>query len=115
MDFIFPARSPVFERMFNGNFREASSSQQEIQDISADTFEEFLYFVYAGELRNQDIAVHELIIVADRYEVKDLLKVCEKKLLLSINSDNAEDIFRLASRIECDNNVKQAAFDIIQS
>lgn len=111
----FLARSPVFERMFNGNFRESSADREEIKDISIETFDEFLHFIYTGSLRNEDYPVVELMIVADRYEVQDLLKVCELKLLNSIDSDNAESIFRLASTIQCNTELKKVAFDVIQS
>lgn len=101
--------------MFTGSFREATASKQEILDISADTFEEFLYFIYAGAIRNKDFSVEELISVADRYQVTDLIKVCEMKLLTSVNDDNAEAIYRLANRIECNTELKKVAFDILQS
>lgn len=111
----FSARSPVFEQMFTGSFREATAKKQEILDISPDTFEEFLYFIYAGDLRNKDFPVGELISVADRYQVTDLLKVCEMKLLKNINDDNAEAVFRLANRIQCNTELKKVAFDVLQS
>lgn len=114
-NFSFSARSPVFERMFTGSFREATASKQEILDISADTFEEFLYFIYAGDIRNKDFSVQELFSVADRYQVADLIKVCEMKLLTSVNDDNAEAIYRLANRIECNTELKKVSFDILQS
>lgn len=108
------ARSPVFEWMFNGNFRVALVGQQKIEDISAEVFEDFLHFLYSGELRS-DAHVYELILVADRYEVMDLVKVCEKKLLKNINSENAEKIFRIANQIEYDSVLKEVSFKILQS
>lgn len=114
-DLVCLARSPVFERMFTGSFKESRSKKQEIKDISADTFEEFLYYIYAGDLRNPDYSVVELITVADRYEVSDLMKLCEMKLLKSINDDNAEDIYRIANQIQCNTELKTVAFAILQS
>lgn len=112
---MFSARSPVFERMFTGEFREAKSGSVEITDISADAFEEFLYYIYAGDLRNPDFPVGELVFVADRYGVTDLLKLCEMKLLRSINDDNAETIYRIANHIECNTELKKVAFEVLQS
>lgn len=111
----FSARSPVFERMFTGSFREATEKRQEIKDVSANAFEELLNFIYSGELRNEDFPVEELIAVADRFEVKDLMKMCESKLLKNINEDNAEATFRLASSIQCNAELKKVSFDILQS
>lgn len=101
--------------MFTGNFREATELRQEIQDVSADAFEELLNFIYSGHLRNQDFPVEELIIVADRYEVSDLLHACESKLLGNINDDNAEQIFRIANQIECNTELKKISFKLLQS
>ena len=101
--------------MFTGSFRESTARKQEILDISADIFEEFLYFIYAGELRNPDFSVEELIFVADRYGVSDLLNLCEMKLLRSINDDNAETIFRMANQIQCNPELKKVAFEVLQS
>lgn len=113
MPIFLSARSPVFERMFNGNFREATSASQEIEDISADTFEEFLYFLYAGDFRNKDFPVDELIRVADRYEVMDLVEACERKLMKEINSQNAEAIYEISNQIRCDPRLNKLAFDVL--
>lgn len=102
--------------MFTGNFREATAKEQEVKDVSADAFEEFLYFIYAGDLRNKDFPVEELIAIADRYQVTDLMRFCELKLLKSINDDNAEDTYRLANQIQSSNSeLKRVAFDVLQS
>lgn len=102
--------------MFTGNFREATAKEQEVKNVSADTFEEFLCFIYAGDLRNKDFPVDELIAVADRYQVLDLIRFCELKLLKSINDNNAENIFRLANKVHSTSDeLKKVAFDVLQS
>jgi BTB/POZ domain len=102
--------------MFTGNFREATALEQEVLDVSADAFEEFLYFIYAGDLRNKDFPVEELIAIADRYQVSDLMRFCELKLLKCINDDNAEKIFRLANRINPSSpELKKISFEVMQS
>lgn len=95
--------------MFTGGFCEATAKKQEIVDISADTFEELLYFIYAGDLRNPNLPVEELMIVADRYQVSDLIKLCEIKLLKSINDENAEAIYRMANQIQCNTELKKVS------
>lgn len=101
--------------MFTGNFSEATSKRQEVKDIDADTFEEFLYFIYTGDLRNEDFPVEDLIAVADRYEVADLMNVCETKLLSSINENNAEFVFRLTNRVQCNPELKKISFEVLQA
>lgn len=61
------------------------------------------------------MSAEELIVVADRYEVTDLLKMCEAKLLQSINDDNAESIFRLTCSIDCSPPLKKISFDVLRS
>ncbi|CRK90613.1 CLUMA_CG004315, isoform A [Clunio marinus] len=112
---ILAARSPVFERMFTGDFRESASKVQEIKDVSPDIFEEFLFFLYTGELRNDDTPFEDLIIIADRYQVTDLLKHCESKMLKNINGENAETIYRITNSIQCHTQLKQISFDMIQN
>lgn len=101
--------------MFNGDFRESKAEHQEIKDVPLGIFEEFMSFLYSGSLRNEDVPVDELIIVADRYQVPDLLQVCEAKLMRNINSDNAESIFRIASSIQCNSELKKVSFHVLQS
>lgn len=102
--------------MFTGSFGEATGSQQEINDISADAFEELLHFIYTGELRNDEFPAEELIMIADRYEVADLVKLCEMKLLHhGINNNNAELIYHIANIIQCNTEIKKVAFDVLQS
>lgn len=103
--------------MFTGSFREATATEQEVKDVSADVFEEFLYFIYAGDIRNkEDFPVEELIAVADRYQVTDLMRFCELRLLKSVSDDNAEKIFRLANKIHSGNDeLKKVAFEVLQS
>lgn len=109
------ARSPVFERMFTGSFREANGTVQEIKDITAAVFEELINFCYAGRLANTDFPAHELILVADRYQIPDLVKLCELKLLNEVTSETAEEIYFLVSQIPCHTQLKKTAFNTLQS
>jgi hypothetical protein len=101
--------------MFTGDFAESTAMQQEVKDVSAEAFEGLLHFIYTGNLPNDDVPIDEMITIADRYGVSDLVKLCETKLLLRIDSDNAEQIFRLTSSIQCNEEIKKTAFDILQS
>lgn len=57
-DLIFPAhkgivaaRSPVFSAMFKADMIESRTQQVVIEDIEPSIFEEFLYFLYTGQLK----------------------------------------------------------------
>lgn len=108
------ARSPVFERMFSGCFRETKDSVQEIKEIEADVFKHFLSFCYAGRLESANFPAQELILVADRYQMPDLVRLCEIELLRNLNSKNAMEIFFLVSHIPCYTQLKETAFKLLQ-
>jgi hypothetical protein len=116
MTLLVVARSRVFSRMFTGDFRETTANEQEVEDVSADTFEELLHFIYSGKLRNKDFPVEDLLPIADRYEVEDLMKFCDQKLLKSINDENSEKIFQLSQKIQVPGSeLTKIAFEILQS
>jgi hypothetical protein len=113
---LLVARSRVFSRMFTGDFRETTAKEQEVEDVSASTFEELLHFIYTGDLRDKDFPVEDLLPIADRYEVIDLMKFCDQKLLKSINDENAERIFQLSQKIHVPGSeLTKIAFEILQS
>lgn len=48
---VVAARSPVFARMLKSDMLESRTHQVIIEDIEATIFEEFLYFLYTGQLK----------------------------------------------------------------
>ncbi|EFX61459.1 hypothetical protein DAPPUDRAFT_69494, partial [Daphnia pulex] len=48
--FLLAARSRVFAAMFQANMIESLTGRVKIVDFDAETFEEFLRFVYTGQL-----------------------------------------------------------------
>ena len=48
---IVAARSPVFAAMFKADMKESRTQQVVIEDIESSIFEEFLYFLYTGQLK----------------------------------------------------------------
>lgn len=112
---ILAARSPVFLKMFTGDFLEKNGTQSEILDASKEAFDELIRFIYTGEIVDLEKNVEELLGLADRYEVSDLQKVCELKLMSNLKDENAESIFQLAHRHQCNGELKKASFEMLQS
>lgn len=48
---VLAARSPVFAAMFKADMLESRTHKVIIEDIEASVFEEFLYFLYTGQLK----------------------------------------------------------------
>ena len=80
--FLLAARSRVFAAMFQANMIESLTGRVKIVDFDAETFEEFLRFVYTGQLVKPTSA--ELGLLAEKYEVKTLFHLC----WIANNSEN---------------------------
>ena len=88
---ILCAASPVFEAMLYSKFSEGAdysldaSNSIKITDISSETFELFLDYIYTGELRlnndgNEMNRLMDLAYCAQKYLIEDMRKQCVKKL-----------------------------------
>ena len=93
---IVGARSPVFAAMFKRELKE--KSEMEIRDMKPVVFNKLLHFIYTNEC---DVGgyTEELLIAADRYDVKDLKELCEEELKTNLTVDNAVRLLMLSD--EC--------------
>ena len=74
---VLSARSPVFYTKFNSSFEEAKTGKVHIEGVNADTFAQFLRFLYTGLLGDdQRPNKEELYVLADKYDVKTLMEIC---------------------------------------
>lgn len=96
---ILCAASPVFEAMFYSKFSEGSkdildaTSSIRITDITYETFDSFLNYIYTGELTlksdgNEKNRLMELSYCAQKYLIEDMREQCLKKMTeyLSFNT-----------------------------
>lgn len=111
---LLAARSPVFMKMFTSNFQERTASEGTINDISKEAFQEFLRFIYTETVENIDQHVLELLAISDLYEVEDLKTICKAQLQTGLTEENAPFVFQYAHRYRCDDELKVAAFGLIQ-
>lgn len=115
LNFIsYVARSPVFMKMFTGDFQESKLDKGAISDISHKAFLDFLRFLYTNSVDDLKSYVLELLSISDLYEVEGLKKMCESQLMSGLNEENAPDIFQYAHRYRCDNKLKVTAFALIK-
>lgn len=95
---ILCAASPVFEAMLYSKFLEGSeysmdaSNSIRITDISYETFDLFLSYLYTGELvlkgdGNEMAQLMELSYCAQKYLIEDMRKQCLNKLTEFLNND----------------------------
>ncbi|XP_065204316.1 speckle-type POZ protein-like [Planococcus citri] len=93
---ILATRCSVFERMLRVDMSESKNNRVDITDMEQDVFEEVLYYIYTGKVKNLNELAFELLPVADRYDLKELRIMCEEALLEQLSAKNAVKILILA-------------------
>ena len=78
--------------------KEAEEGQIAIKDVDARVFEGLLRFIYTGQIEPEllDEPGEELYRAADKYDIRDLLQVCEVHLLKQVKVKNALVMYDLA-------------------
>ncbi|GFQ93316.1 speckle-type POZ protein A [Trichonephila clavata] len=95
---ILSARSCVFKAMFT-SLLPINSGKVEISDISEETVEEMLQFIYSGEVGYLDVKnAMELYYAADKYELGSLKNICASIMVENVRTDNVIDILLLSYR-----------------
>lgn len=88
---ILAAHSPVFAAMFHNDMSEKKKASTDIEDVDVEQMRELLRFLYVGKVEKLDELACGLWIVADKYDVKRLKEVCEKKLIEMLSVDNISE------------------------
>ena len=98
--FVLSSRSPVFAAMFQSQMSENVKGEMTIDDVEKDVLKELLRYMYSAKVDASFAKFQELLIVADKYQVEELIKYCGLKLAESLNKDNA---FQIGSFAELHN------------
>ena len=93
---ILAARSPVFKAMFEHDMREKTESRLDIPDLSADTVQWMLQWIYTGRLPSTEQESKDLLCASDKYSLEPLKVACERSLCRSLRVSNAVDLWELA-------------------
>jgi speckle-type POZ protein len=94
---IVGARSPVFAAMFKGELKE--KSEMEVRDMKPVVFNKLLQFIYANDCDVGEFT-EELLIAADKYDVKDLKELCEEEQRTKLTVDNAVRLLILSDKCQ---------------
>lgn len=95
---ILASRCPFFKAMFFGigNMKEAQKRAVTIAEVSATTFISFLQYIYEDNLDTNSSTlddIKQLLQLANRYEVKRLMNLCEMNLIQNVNVRNVVEEF----------------------
>ena len=63
------------------------------KDVNSDTMEQFLLYLYFQKVKDNKMINTDLMIAADKYNVKGLLDFCTKYLESNLSDENALEVF----------------------
>lgn len=110
---VLAARSPVFRKMFATKMKESNSNEVVISDISYDTFEEMLFFIYSGNITSDfPTLVMDLFAASHKYQLEDLKKLCGTEISENLSEENAAAVLEFAEIYDCGENIKKEAFSL---
>lgn len=89
-------RSSYFRALFLGEMRESKMNTVNIQQVSHLIFLQILEYLYTDQTRIPLETAMELFEAADLFCIPRLKTMCEKRMLQSINVENAASIFHAA-------------------
>ncbi|PKI42482.1 hypothetical protein CRG98_037155 [Punica granatum] len=88
-DVVLANRSPVFKAMLENEMTESQSGTINITDASYEALRAFVNFMYTAEACIDEHLASELLVLAEKYQVKHLKSYCEKFLVSKLNWDNS--------------------------
>jgi hypothetical protein len=93
---VLALASPVFDRMFQSDFREKDQSELTLPGKNVSEVQEFLRFIYPGVSECiSDENVYKLLPLAEEYQVTSLKAKCEEFLISRLNKELPADEFKM--------------------
>lgn len=100
---IVVARCNVFAAMFGSEMLENKTGRVEVADIGPKIFKLFLRYIYCGKFESEDTnELLEVIVAANKYQVEDLVQICECRLSCILSVDNVVDILIVADLVNAE-------------
>jgi len=89
---ILGARSPVFHAMLQSEMVENINGVIKIDDASVDVVRQMIRYMYIAKIEQDYTKVKELLVLANKYQVLELVNYCSSKIFESLSEDNALEI-----------------------
>ena len=103
--------SEVFSAMFKHQFEENNNGEIVIKDFDVETVESLINFMYDCQLPKSKFTL-ELLMMADKYNVIELKKLCQTSIAKGLNNENVMDVLSTSSACQA-LGLKFAALDYI--
>jgi len=84
--------------MLENEMEESRSGVIKIYDVCYDVLRAFVHYMYTAEARLDEQMASDLLVLAEKYEVKHLKAYCEKFITSKVNNDNAIVHYAFAHR-----------------
>lgn len=105
--YVLAVGSPVFFTMFYGALATEGAQEIHLPDCDADSFKEFLSFLYCDEVCICEDTVIQLLYLAKKYMVPSLHEMAKKRLHSMINATSVFEILPLILHLDEDDLVDQ--------
>jgi len=89
---VFIARSNVFAKTLQTDMKERREGRIHIDRASLVDVKQLVDYMYSGKLDTSYVRLKELLVLADRFEVLQLVQLCSSKLSESLNKNNALEL-----------------------
>jgi speckle-type POZ protein len=97
---VLSARSEYFAGMFGSDFKESKEKVVEIEE-DEDLFKEMIEIFYTNDVSKVDFEVAlELIVLARKYLVEELVKSCEEIIIKDMTLENCLEILLVADSVQ---------------
>ncbi|KAJ7959186.1 BTB/POZ domain-containing protein [Quillaja saponaria] len=90
------SRSPVFKAMLENEMEESRSGIIKISDVSFDVLHAFVNYLYTAKAYLDEQMAYDLLIMAEKYQVKHLKAYCEKFLVSKLKWKNSVKSYTFA-------------------
>jgi hypothetical protein len=97
---LLAVQSHVFAAMFENQMKESLTGECKIEDISYETFVQFLEYLYTRKMPTATDRITELYTTAVKYQVQKQSELLEEMILDGINGDNALEILKLGNSFD---------------
>ncbi|GAB2289801.1 hypothetical protein Dimus_024105 [Dionaea muscipula] len=94
--FVLASRSPVFKAMLEIAMEESISGTIKISDVTHDSLHAFVNYLYTADVCLDDKTARDLLVLADKYQVKHLNELCQGYLVSNQNCDNSVSNYAFA-------------------
>jgi len=105
-------RAEYFKAMFCNEWAEKEKRRIPVKDVASHVFLQLLTYLYTDNVKISLGIAMDLFVAADHFGVERLKCLCEKKILISINTDNAATVL-VAANLHNAFSLRQSCLDFI--